>query len=187
MSCEESTSSKKCSSLSTYPTASLTCQSSNNGKEWSASASSDIVDFLDDNLYCTIPGTYDDKTPMTRISSGSLSRPPTPLQDCPTSSVTTAEDTSMPRQVQILCDRLTFFQAGPLVFRNKEDQMMPLLPMLDFSYEREILTKVIEDACRENGTDIDVDFQIATRDRIGEVLACEKGQILHFTCHALKE
>jgi hypothetical protein len=65
--------------------------------------------------------------------------------------------------------------------------MMPLLPMLDFSYEREILTKVIEDACRENGTDIDVDFQIATRDRIGEVLACEKGQILHFTCHALKE
>jgi hypothetical protein len=175
MSYEESTSSKDCSSQATYPTASLTCLSSNNPEELSASASSDNVSLLDDNLCCTIPGSYGDKRLITGISSRSPYRPPPCFQDCTTSSVKTAEDSSMLRH--ILCDRLTVFQAAPLVFRDNKGQLTPLLSMLDFTYEREILTKAI-------GTNIDVEFQIATRDRLGEVLAREEGQILHFSCHA---
>jgi hypothetical protein len=83
-------------------------------------------------------------------------------------------------------DLLTVFQAAPLAFRSSTGDAVPL-PALGFERERQILNKAIREASFSAGRQIDVDFQIATTDRLGFFLAQEEGQLMHFSCHGHQE
>jgi hypothetical protein len=123
------------------------------------------------------------KTPRQVQKSRRWLHPPPRLHDnLVPLSVMTEEVSTTPSQVNTSYDRLTVFQAAPLVFKNKEDKLIPLKTM-DFTNERETLTKAIADATSRNGTKIEVDFQIASKDRLGDFLVNEEGQTLHFSCH----
>jgi hypothetical protein len=128
------------------------------------------------------------KTGIKEITAISRSpwHPPPRLYDFISPPVTTEEFSTTSSQAVKSYDRLTVFQAAPLVFTNKEGKLMALKTM-DFTNEREILTKAIDDVTSRNGTKIKVDFQIAKKDRLGDFLAHEEGHILHFSCHGGKK
>ncbi|KAL3914322.1 MAG: hypothetical protein SGARI_000182, partial [Bacillariaceae sp.] len=87
--------------------------------------------------------------------------------------------------VSELPDLLTVFQAAPLVYKSN-GEFVPLAP-LGFDTERQVLKKAIEEASLSMGRAIDIDFQIATTDRLGLFLAQEEGQLMHFSCHGHPE
>jgi len=82
-------------------------------------------------------------------------------------------------------DRLTVFQAAPLVWRDKEENLHTV-EMLEFDREREILAESTKEA-RATGGEIELVFEAATTDRLGAFLAANETQALHFTCHGLPE
>mmetsp|Transcript_40066 Transcript_40066/g.74023 ORF Transcript_40066/g.74023 Transcript_40066/m.74023 type:complete len:172 (+) Transcript_40066:179-694(+) len=82
-------------------------------------------------------------------------------------------------------DRLTVFQAAPLVWRDKEENLHTV-EMLEFDREREILSESMKEA-RAVGAEIELVFEPATTDRLGAFLAANETQVLHFTCHGLPE
>ncbi|KAL3901809.1 MAG: hypothetical protein SGARI_006016, partial [Bacillariaceae sp.] len=87
------------------------------------------------------------------------------------------------RMISELPDLLTVFQAAPLAYQDKNTGEAVPLPALGFETERQVLTKAIQEASCSMGRMIDVDFQIATTDRLGLFLAQEEGQLMHFSCH----
>jgi hypothetical protein len=84
-------------------------------------------------------------------------------------------------------DLLTVFQAAPLAYQRSSDGLPVALPTLNFDFERQVLSETIEEACNLGNTTIDVDFQIATMDRLGFFLARQAGEIMHFSCHGSEE
>jgi hypothetical protein len=77
-------------------------------------------------------------------------------------------------------DLLTVFQAAPLVLLDSDGKEHPM-KALDFEFERELLTKTFEES--GGASNIRVDFEIATTDRLSMFLAEDQGRILHFSCH----
>eukprot|EP00980_Cylindrotheca_fusiformis_P003949 scaffold871_cov130-Cylindrotheca_fusiformis.AAC.26 len=73
-------------------------------------------------------------------------------------------------------DLLTVFQAAPLAGKdvNGKDQAVG---ELDWELERNLLQKTFE------GSQVAVEFEIATTDALGSFLAPDQGRILHFSCH----
>lgn len=119
----------------------------------------------------------DDST-LSRRSE--LSLLPARRRDDESSLHATAEERRQPYDV------LTVFQASPLALKSKATGEWENIATLDFRKEREILTKTIKDASSRTGTRIDLDFRVATRDGLGDFLAHEDSQLLHFSCHAGK-
>jgi hypothetical protein len=106
-----------------------------------------------------------------------------PLPDLPSYASASVSTSTYPQQQQH--DLLTIFQAAPLVYLDNTTGDFQTLPLLNFDYERHELTKAIEEASvlGDGSRKIEVDFQIATVDRMSAFLASEKGQIMHFSCH----
>lgn len=73
-------------------------------------------------------------------------------------------------------DLLTVFQAAPLAGMNQNGKFQAVGD-LDLEFERELLKKTFI------GSQIAVDFEIATTDALGSFLARDQGRILHFSCH----
>eukprot|EP00562_Extubocellulus_spinifer_P011946 CAMPEP_0178549360 /NCGR_PEP_ID=MMETSP0697-20121206/5685_1 /TAXON_ID=265572 /ORGANISM="Extubocellulus spinifer, Strain CCMP396" /LENGTH=1398 /DNA_ID=CAMNT_0020182091 /DNA_START=166 /DNA_END=4362 /DNA_ORIENTATION=- len=90
-------------------------------------------------------------------------------------------------------DKLTVFQAAPLVYRancTDGDRGWKYVPieMLDFEREREVLTGAFRDAReRLRRAEIELVFETATTERFNAVLAARDAQAIHFTCHASAE
>eukprot|EP00547_Thalassionema_nitzschioides_P009855 CAMPEP_0194222090 /NCGR_PEP_ID=MMETSP0156-20130528/32107_1 /TAXON_ID=33649 /ORGANISM="Thalassionema nitzschioides, Strain L26-B" /LENGTH=1069 /DNA_ID=CAMNT_0038952733 /DNA_START=10 /DNA_END=3216 /DNA_ORIENTATION=- len=72
---------------------------------------------------------------------------------------------------------LTVFQAAPLVYFQDAD--VHPVPILDFESERRHLTESLTDGSIK----IDLCFDIATTERLGNFFNRGKGQALHFSCH----
>ena len=126
-----------------------------------------------------------------RVSSASSSRySPSPQHRRPFISVgdhSLAASSLHSRMISELPDLLTVFQAAPLVYQDKHTGEAVPLPALGFETERQVLTKAIHEASHSMGRMIDVDFQVATTDRLGLFLAQEEGQLMHFSCHGHPE
>ena len=73
---------------------------------------------------------------------------------------------------------LTVFQAAPLVNVDPYGCAAPIDP-LDFETERLML----EESLCGSHIKIDVDYDIATPDRINAFMAKQEGSVLHFSCH----
>ena len=131
-----------------------------------------------------------------RMSSSSLPPPLPPQLPSPTQYSRKSDRCSLSSSLHSMGERkpvpdlLTVFQAAPLAFRDERTGMAVPLPALGFEQERKVLTKAI-DECNEaslsTGNSIDVDFQIATTDRLGFFLAKDEGQVMHFSCHGHPE
>lgn len=77
-------------------------------------------------------------------------------------------------------DLLTVFQAAPLAGMDENGRFQPV-DELNIELERELLKKTF------HGSQVAVDFEIATTDALGSFLARDQGRILHFSCHGNKE
>jgi predicted ATPase len=78
-------------------------------------------------------------------------------------------------------DLLTVFQATPLAFTLKSGQARPL-PPLDIDFEKKALADALRDA-RNVGARVDIEFEVATTDRLGAFLAKGECHVMHLSCH----
>lgn len=91
--------------------------------------------------------------------------------------------TSFPKPATRRRDRLTVFQAGPLVQRDKETDELQPIERLDFDKEREVLVESLSEAASAFDAEIEIEFETATVDRLAAFLGKGEGEILHFSCH----
>ena len=83
--------------------------------------------------------------------------------------------------VRVRYDRLTVFQAEPLVWMDGHGVLHPM-EALNFGWEKDALTEALQDA-REVGT-VELSFDIATTGRLNAFLASSQSSpILHLSCH----
>mmetsp|Transcript_103878 Transcript_103878/g.155542 ORF Transcript_103878/g.155542 Transcript_103878/m.155542 type:complete len:984 (-) Transcript_103878:345-3296(-) len=92
-----------------------------------------------------------------------------------------ANNCSKEKEEELVEDLLIVFQAAPLVWFS-EDGTAHSIKSMDFEFEQEMLSKTLREACSAQ-FNIRVEYEIATTDRLGLVLAQAKGRVLHFSCH----
>lgn len=85
------------------------------------------------------------------------------------------------RDDNIVYDRVVVFQSAPLVYINKNNDIVPL-PRLDFNQESEMLREALRDA-ESFGCTIEVVFETASLDRLNAFLAQGISKVFHFSGH----
>lgn len=82
-------------------------------------------------------------------------------------------------------DRLTVFQAEPLVYLDKFSVLQPM-ESLNFAWEKDALVGALQEA-REGGSIIELEFDIATTDRLNAFMSSPMSSpILHISCHGVR-
>jgi len=123
---------------------------------------------LTDTFMAKPPFTNNRK--MFRVQSSGLS-------DCSSSLDTTASAKST-----CATDvRMTVFQSAPLAYVDPKTGIHHECPLLDFDYEARALTQALTDAA--DGANVDVQFDIATTDRLSAFLAKSESRVMHLSCH----
>lgn len=87
------------------------------------------------------------------------------------------------------CDEVNVFQAAPLVWRDSDGMLHPIVP-LDFDQEREMLSDALKDASLAG--EINLVFEFATIDRLGAFLAASassmgRPRVLHYSGHGTSD
>lgn len=100
-------------------------------------------------------------------------------------TLTLQSNVPQPATTQTRHDKLTVFQAAPLVWRDELGELQPL-EMLDFDRERDSLFQSLEEA-KAVGGEIELNFQTATKDRLSAFFSSTDAHALHFTCHGYPE
>eukprot|EP00521_Asterionellopsis_glacialis_P014615 CAMPEP_0195294562 /NCGR_PEP_ID=MMETSP0707-20130614/15354_1 /TAXON_ID=33640 /ORGANISM="Asterionellopsis glacialis, Strain CCMP134" /LENGTH=574 /DNA_ID=CAMNT_0040355569 /DNA_START=149 /DNA_END=1873 /DNA_ORIENTATION=+ len=84
--------------------------------------------------------------------------------------------------MDVHASRLTAFHAMPLVYRNEQQLIQPF-SSLNHEFEKSLLLHALGDAERAVGIKIDVNFEVATMDRLEDFLARDSSSVMHFSCH----
>ncbi|CAB9506688.1 expressed unknown protein [Seminavis robusta] len=77
---------------------------------------------------------------------------------------------------------MTVFQSAPLAYVDRATGTHHVCPLLDFEYEARALTQSLKEA-EIAGARMDVQFDIATTDRLSAFLAKSESRVMHLSCH----
>ena len=80
------------------------------------------------------------------------------------------------------CIQMTVFQSAPLAYVDPKSGTHHICPLLDFDYEARGLLQSMKDAGGSN-TKIEIEFDIATTDRLSACFARSETKIMHLSCH----
>ena len=81
---------------------------------------------------------------------------------------------------------MTVFQSAPLAYVDPITGTHHVCPLLDFEYEARALTQSLKDA-KGKSVKVNLEFDIATTDRLSAFLANSESRVMHLSCHGHPE
>ena len=81
---------------------------------------------------------------------------------------------------------MTVFQSAPLAYVDPSTGTHHVCPLLDFEYEARALTQSLKDT-KGKRVKVNLEFDIATTDRLSAFLANNESRVMHLSCHGHPE